>query len=1199
MTSITRWPAAFSVYAKADIYTPVMVMTSTTVYAGDDSDNHTVSYVGKSIDDIVTEFNANLVNFKVVKNLDIGAERILADTLTSDESQDLSLPDHPVVCRYVGIVTRAEERSVIQLKPPRAQSPLESWYPRIGRGRFRVRFSDTNFQNYPGINPNAIYEFGVNEFFRQEWSTQYGMPFKDVQGEIPDVVSYHPAVGATVLRVARGPIFYHNKNISVSIRGVPQANSIVKHVDTQNRLIYINHKVDGSTPITVDYSYRESDYVYDAVDLNASVAHNPLVVDTYVAFYLKPAKAEGAMFSGGDCIFHEIVTSEAAARTKVARIIPETLRSSTPQYEPVIYLGSLNVRQGTSYDDFDIIDTRTRGGGLYEEDRRTTPKRWRDAEFFLDVGNMNGLEVPGNAGIVVGVPQSLTGRMDRDEITERAFRDVAMGVVPIISFNQESELAGTWTDSLTFGDSELSVTLATGSTITLESISATGLGYSRDFYEEDMFRIRLESSAETRPLLPQHLYGVGYGIINKADYNSVFDVDPSDFATGVVKNFGSNISILYSGLTYSGVTYNDFRVRVQGYVTGGEVNWHIMTDPGTGAPFYIRAVEFPRFNASRTEEVYESFFFPYYGGYVMLNPHTTQTGMFQYTAPGVMFQQWASYGLSVPESGMFSWRTEDPYGHVKHFMKHTGANGIGTWSVAHAMNYNDWTALSERPWGTTMRLSSGTWYEAMDSYREWALTGMLANVPKLHETGHANYVMPSYSQDMAFMAHYQPAAGVLAPMGTGTGAFDDWDIVATDVNRLKTFLNSTDDYMVCRIDGWHANTFDNDWPSYDPVDTTFSGAVAEMQTGSTGIVVAPYSTFLFDKTQINTGVAGKYLDGTLIEAGGLATDACVYSIQLDQYKNLAISPWTGLSAKAGNSGFYMDIWAGVTVAGDYSNYLPWGKRGNLAEGSDAMVRVLTGLAWQHRTLKGDFPFIFSENIDERFVGKIPMMLQDESPGGTQGLTDTVGTMYQVPAWSTAFGDYSIMAETNPAMGTVANQAGSEAILKYQEWHLHLGKIPGCAVNFTGEGQSEIAIPVDTGAPVLTNWYPLNWEFAGQMVGQADQLAQYAFHGKRLKSPNEGAELTASATVGWPTGAYSLWNGTGNNIGLVHSWSNTGTGAVPIALTTTMYTGLQNKTGFYEITSGADTYISAFSYGGAFNYTPSAYTGAGVRVFEFR
>lgn len=423
-----RWPIAMSIYFDSLSTNPYVTITSSTITIGNDNESWEQAYANKALSAIVSEFNANLAEVEIVQNFDIGAEQIVSNCFISEDISETNKEDSPFTIRYTGFITRAKERSIIQLKKPRALSNLESWYARIGVGKFKTRFENINFQAFRGISPNAIYEFSVPEYINQEWSTIYGAPYKTIQGEIPYIVKYNPVINATVIRVSNTPMFYNNKNISIMINGVRQANSIIKYVDENNGLIYLSQKIGGNTKLTIDYSFVEEDYVYDAVDLNASIAHNPLVVDTFVAFYLKPYRADGALISGGNCVFHEVVNSEAAAKAKIANIIESTKNTRYPLFEPVIYLGSLNVRQGTTYQDYDVIDTRTRGGGV----KPGSESLYRESEFYYDIGSFDGIDIPGNAAIVVKVPDLTAEGMTVEEIEQRATKDISLGIVPII-----------------------------------------------------------------------------------------------------------------------------------------------------------------------------------------------------------------------------------------------------------------------------------------------------------------------------------------------------------------------------------------------------------------------------------------------------------------------------------------------------------------------------------------------------------------------------------------------------------------------------------------------------------------------------------------------------------------------------------------------------------------------------------------------
>lgn len=1202
MTGYRRWPVAFSCYADDNSTNPVFTITGTSITLANDNETHMISnYVGSSIDDIIAELNGNLAEFKVVKNIDIGAERITASSLVTDGSIDYLEPDSPLTCRYLGVISRATERSVIQLKEPRSASPFESWYPRIGRGKFRTRFSDVNFQNYPGIDPNTVYEFSVKEFDIQDWSPHYGPPYKDVQGEIPSIVSYHPAIQATVIRVSRTPLLWKNKNISILIRGVRQPNSIIKYVDENNGLIYLNQKIGRRTNLSVDYTHKELDYVYDAIDLNASIAHNPLVVDTYVAFYLKPSSAEGSLISGGSSVFHEVTTSEAAARARIARIIPETKGTGNPKYEPVIFLGSLNVRQGSSYDDFEIIDTRSRGGGLYEKEADSISKSWRESEFFLDIGNIDGIDVPGNAAVVITLPTGeYTNLMDSDEIVQRATKDVAMGVVPIVDYYQSPT---SYTDSLVFGDDQLTVTMNSMSpSVTLNKLEKTGEGYVRDFYPTEIFRLKLEDSTLEESVSNVFLYDEYSPLPSYGDLDAPFDVGADDFEHKEIRNYGERVEIHYSSLMVGDQTFSSYKVIVYGNVVDGIARWNIEVFPSGQSTYRLRAVEFPRFHANRVNDVNSITFIPNRGGIVSVDSHNNQKTGYTVFNPGVGFEQWCDYSPNTPASGQLSWRTEDVHHRFKAYKHIPSSTGIGIHSVAHCLNLDQEMVDYHSSFETVMTVKSGDWYDSIADYREWLESSKLSNVPKLTDTGSDNYIYPEYITDVSFKAQYQPGNTQFHPFA-GTGDFDNWTIMADDAQRLKTYLQPNTGHFIVRTDGYHFNDFDTSWPDMTPIDSTFSGAIHQMNTGMTGVTVCPYSNFFyFPETTGASPYARQYTrnrDQTDVIANGLIAGAITYSFQDPTLRAAMIQPWLDMMAMVGCNGIYSDLWGGLTPYGDFSDILPDSERGNYEKISEAGVQTHRDLAISFNKTNGEYPLIFTENIGPEFVGVDAMMLHRDTPGGSQTMGELFqgGNAYMVPAWNTIYGEYSLVSQTTPSLGTVSTPGGMESILRYQEWNMHYGKIPSMAAAWTGQAQVEITVPVDTGSPVGL-WIPENWDFAKLMIDQHYHMGKYCYHGRRLRPTDHSAEIIASATVGYQNGYTSLWQGP-DHVGAINSWSSTGAGGADITIDAVKYPELADKTGFWEITSGVNTYISDYNHSGTFTYAIADYDSFGLRVFEFR
>lgn len=433
-TAQLRWMPAIAIYTDASGLNLTTTSTDITVTTANNA--ITVSNFNTlSIKEIVTNINKNKVDCEARALIDVTSTVMRSGSLQASAQGTDRTADGGHLLRYLGPIIKNQENTVLQLKAPTSLSSINSWHARIGVGVIRARFSDISFTSYPGVSPNAVYTFSVPEYKNQEWSLRYGGPYKDVFGERPRITPYNANLSTSVLRVSNTPIYWKDKNIVVTINEIEQSTSIIKYVDENNGLIYLSSKLDRGSRVKISYSYREDNYVYDAIDLNVNISHNPINIESYIAFYLKPVSAEGALISGtrnGPSIFHEITNTAIAGQNKVARLIPSTKDTDTPMYEPVIYLGSIQVRQSTRYDDIELIDTRTRGGGIYPDMVGETPAIWRESEFYYDIGNLSGVPIPGNAVIVIKVPDSIKDSdMQKDEIFERSVRSMALGVVPV------------------------------------------------------------------------------------------------------------------------------------------------------------------------------------------------------------------------------------------------------------------------------------------------------------------------------------------------------------------------------------------------------------------------------------------------------------------------------------------------------------------------------------------------------------------------------------------------------------------------------------------------------------------------------------------------------------------------------------------------------------------------------------------------
>jgi len=360
-----------------------------------------VSYVDRSIAQIQSDV--------VAAGLPFTAHPL--NEMLSINSGELSLntgdvtPDGGWVVRTERHVVQYKEETRIRLLPPYPDSRDLPWYPRINIGQF----SSDHF----GVK----HVFGVPEYRKQVWSRRYGYPYMDVLGEEPELISERK------LKVARHPILWSGRNMTIRIQDQPAPASIIEDVDENNGFLYLNTSIQDTNGVSVDYTYKEEGYIYKDVNMNPSVDHNPYVVGHFVLFYVIPEKSQPTGISRSRTVHH-----------KISQTLLGAIYSLPRGDHPVTLLGALQVRQTNSVDDLSINDARARGGGVKDD-------RWEDAlsanklvHSVADLGRMDGLPYPGSSVLVYKLPESLKDTLSVEEIRQRASKHLAMGVTPIVEF---------------------------------------------------------------------------------------------------------------------------------------------------------------------------------------------------------------------------------------------------------------------------------------------------------------------------------------------------------------------------------------------------------------------------------------------------------------------------------------------------------------------------------------------------------------------------------------------------------------------------------------------------------------------------------------------------------------------------------------------------------------------------------------------
>ena len=104
-------------------------------------------------------------------------------------------------------------------------------------------------------------------------------------------------------------------------------------------------------------------------------------------------------------------------------------------------IASVTLVRSSDTDDVEIVDTRTRGGGLNKEGIKhleDVDDLQPEAQFFWDRSYFDGKAIPGNGVIVVDVPkrvlESNGGVLTEDEVRSKIQKHMALGVYAIINY---------------------------------------------------------------------------------------------------------------------------------------------------------------------------------------------------------------------------------------------------------------------------------------------------------------------------------------------------------------------------------------------------------------------------------------------------------------------------------------------------------------------------------------------------------------------------------------------------------------------------------------------------------------------------------------------------------------------------------------------------------------------------------------------
>lgn len=395
-----------------------VIVTTTTISLVSPTSQFNVSYVGKSVAQVVSELNTSSLPLESFVLFDIKSLKtgdLLASGLSIPSSfdiEDISNDGKGVIIRTKAYSVANTKTNIISVNSPYREGPALPWYARISYGKFTYK------------NKGVTYVFGIPEYKNQTWSSQWGMPFIDIEGEPANFIS------PRVIKTNRNPLFIKNNNIVLAASNNEKTfpSSFIKDIDTINGLIYLKDDISLPDNISLYYTYLEKNLIYKDINLNGHFQHNPFILDKYIVFYLRPIDSTlGKSNSKG--LYHSIGISIEAAINDIQE----------PNLgEPITIIGAIHISPFIDNNDLSITDTRTYGGGLKEDSiGEFTEKKFNQSQYFLDIAKKDGIPYPGAGAIVIELPPELKETLTINEIKSRAFKYLAAGVYPIVRFKEE------------------------------------------------------------------------------------------------------------------------------------------------------------------------------------------------------------------------------------------------------------------------------------------------------------------------------------------------------------------------------------------------------------------------------------------------------------------------------------------------------------------------------------------------------------------------------------------------------------------------------------------------------------------------------------------------------------------------------------------------------------------------------------------
>ena len=380
--------------------TPTVSLSGKVLSLSDGSSSINIDMATKSSEMVCSEINRSGLLFKATNMSNI---KNLSDFNILYQG-DLSI-DGSYLIKVVAHTFVNKNLTKIRLLDFYRSDRNSPWHPIISNGQVVYTWR------------NKRYVFSIPEINNQIWSKRYGKGYVDVVDEIPEIVD-----SKGVLKTYRQNILYRNKNITLRINGVDYGSKYIKDVDSANGIVYLSKSIDTNDNIAIDYTYKEDNYIVDAVDINPTEFHNPGILGKYLTIYLVPS-LDAAGVSRTSCVKYVL-----------SNTLYGGIQSISYRDEPVLLIGCIQIKYNDKTDEISIVDTRSYGGGIAEDQWKDAVKENSRAYSVADFGAYDGKPFPGNMSLLIKIPTDTKDRLEENEIEDNIRRFMALGTYVFLEY---------------------------------------------------------------------------------------------------------------------------------------------------------------------------------------------------------------------------------------------------------------------------------------------------------------------------------------------------------------------------------------------------------------------------------------------------------------------------------------------------------------------------------------------------------------------------------------------------------------------------------------------------------------------------------------------------------------------------------------------------------------------------------------------